>query len=122
MEGPRNIVLNRQNGAFGFTLRHFILYPPEVHDPVVTKRLAACGLSDFSQPMDSVFVKKVIPHSQADYAGLKEGDRLIAVNGIPVSLQFQFADIVATIQTTPKTLIIQIVPKNFDVLQTVSCD
>lgn len=122
MEGPRNIVLNRQNGAFGFTLRHFILYPPEVHDPVVAKRLAACGLSDFSQPMDSVFVKKVIPQSQADYAGLKEGDRLIAVNGIRVSSQFQFADIVATIQTTPKTLVIQIVPKNFDVLQTVSCD
>lgn len=121
MDGPRTIVLNRQNGPFGFTLRHFIVYPPDIHDPIVAKKLTACGLSDFSQPMDTVFVKKVIPHSQADYAGLKEGDRLIAVNGISVSLQFQFSDIVATIQKTPKTLVIQIVPKCYDVLQTVSC-
>jgi hypothetical protein len=120
MDGPRTIVLNRQNGAFGFTLRHFIVYPPDVHDPVVAKKLATCGLANFSQPMDSVFVKKVIPESEADYAGLREGDRLIAVNNVPVSLQFQFADIVATIQKTPKTLCIQIVPKCYDILQTVS--
>jgi C-terminal processing protease CtpA/Prc len=120
MDGPRTILLNRQNGAFGFTLRHFIVYPPDVHDPVVAKKLATCGLANFSQPMDTVFVKKVIPESEADIAGLREGDRLIAVNGIPVSLQFQFADIVATIQKTPKTLVIQIVPKCYDILQTVS--
>lgn len=120
MDGPRTIVLNRQNGAFGFTLRHFIVYPPDVHDPVVAKKLATCGLANFSQPMDTVFVKKVIPESEAEYAGLREGDRLIAVNGIPVSLQFQFADIVATIQKTPKSLVIQIVPKCYDILQTVS--
>lgn len=120
MDGPRTIVLQRQNGAFGFTLRHFIVYPPDVQDPVTAKKLAACGLANFSQPMDTVFVKKVIPKSEADLAGLKEGDRIIAVNGIPVSLQFQFADIVATIQKTPKTLIIQIVPKCYDILQTVS--
>ncbi|KAG5682855.1 hypothetical protein PVAND_012176 [Polypedilum vanderplanki] len=119
MNGPaRTIVLQRQNGAFGFTLRHFIVYPPDVQDPAIVKKLEACGLANFSQPMDTVFVKKVIPKSEADVAGLKEGDRLIAVNGIPVSLQFQFADIVATIQKTPKTLVIQIVPKCYDILQT----
>ena len=119
MDGPRTIVLQRQNGAFGFTLRHFIVYPPDVQDPAIAKKLEQCGLANFSQPMDTVFVKKVIPNSEADNAGLKEGDRLIAVNGIPVSLQFQFADIVATIQKTPKTLVIQIVPKCYDILQTV---
>ena len=119
MDGPRTIVLQRQNGAFGFTLRHFIVYPPDVQDPAIAKKLEQCGLANFSQPMDTVFVKKVIPKSEADNAGLKEGDRLIAVNGIPVSLQFQFADIVATIQKTPKTLVIQIVPKCYDILQTV---
>ncbi|KAL7029645.1 hypothetical protein ACKWTF_006304 [Chironomus riparius] len=118
MDGPRTIVLQRQNGAFGFTLRHFIVYPPDVQDPAIAKKLEQCGLANFSQPMDTVFVKKVIPKSEADNAGLKEGDRLIAVNGIPVSLQFQFADIVATIQKTPKTLVIQIVPKCYDILQT----
>ncbi|XP_070506165.1 rho GTPase-activating protein 21 isoform X2 [Chironomus tepperi] len=118
MDGPRTIVLQRQNGAFGFTLRHFIVYPPDVQDPAIAKKLEQCGLANFSQPMDTVFVKKVIPNSEADNAGLKEGDRLIAVNGISVSLQFQFADIVATIQKTPKTLVIQIVPKCYDILQT----
>lgn len=119
MDGPRTIVLQRQNGAFGFTLRHFIVYPPDVQDPAIAKKLELCGLANFSQPMDTVFVKKVIPNSEADNAGLKEGDRIIAVNNIPVSLQFQFADIVATIQKTPKTLAIQIVPKCYDILQTV---
>lgn len=27
--GPRTVVLQRQNNDFGFTLRHFIVYPPE---------------------------------------------------------------------------------------------
>lgn len=120
MEGPKTLILNRRNGAFGFTLRHFIVYPPDANDPVVAEKLARCGLNNFSQPMDTVFVKKVTHKSEAEYAGLKEGDRLIAVNGIPISLQYQFPDIVATIQNTSKTLVIQIVPKCYDILQTVS--
>lgn len=27
--GPRNVVVHRTENGFGFTLRHFIVYPPE---------------------------------------------------------------------------------------------
>lgn len=73
----------------------------------------------FVQPMDTIFVKKVHPESQAFYAGLKEGDRLLAVNGVPVAGN-QYADVVNAIQKTPKTLSLQVVPKCYDILQTVS--
>lgn len=120
MDGPKTLVLNRRDGAFGFTLRHFIVYPPDVSDPVNAEKLARCGLANFTQPMDTVFVKKVTRNSEAEFAGLKEGDRIIAVNGTPISLHFQFPDIVSTIQSTSKQLVIQIVPKCYDILQTVS--
>ena len=29
-KGSRNLVINRHQNGFGFTLRHFIVYPPEV--------------------------------------------------------------------------------------------
>lgn len=88
-------------------------------DPNVVNQLQAAGVLNFAQPMDTVFVKKVTPESEAHYAGLHEGDRLLAVNGIPVAGK-QFADIVGTIQKIPKTLTLQIVPKCYDILQTVS--
>lgn len=30
--GPRSLYLRRQENGFGFTLRHFIVYPPEPLD------------------------------------------------------------------------------------------
>ena len=74
---------------------------------------------NFAQPMDTVFVKKVHPNTPAYLAGLQEGDRLLAVNGVPVT-SIPYSQVVATIQQTPKTLTLQVVPKNYDILQTVS--
>ncbi|XP_058127425.1 uncharacterized protein LOC131290650 [Anopheles ziemanni] len=117
LAGPRNVVLHRHNGDFGFTLRHFIVYPPDsVTDPVVNP-LAAVGMLNFAQPMDTVFVKKVHPNSAAHRAGLQEGDRLLAVNGLTVAA-IPYSQVVATIQQTPKTLTLQVVPRNYDILQT----
>ncbi|KFB41993.1 hypothetical protein ZHAS_00009569 [Anopheles sinensis] len=117
LAGPRNVVLHRHNGDFGFTLRHFIVYPPDsVTDPAVNP-LAAVGVLNFAQPMDTVFVKKVHPNSAAHRAGLQEGDRLLAVNGLTVAA-IPYSQVVATIQQTPKTLTLQVVPKNYDILQT----
>lgn len=82
-------------------------------------RLAATGSLNFAQPMDTVFVKKVHPNSSAHMAGLREGDRLLAVNGMHVA-GTPYAHVVAVIQQTPKTLTLQVVPKNYDILQTVS--
>lgn len=121
MSGPRLVVLHRHNGDFGFTLRHFIVYPPpDAHppDPGADRLAAAAGMPNFAQPMDTVFVKKVHPNSPAFLAGLQEGDRLLAVNGLSVA-SLPYAQVVATIQQTPKTLTLQVVPKNYDLLQTV---
>ncbi|XP_039451842.1 uncharacterized protein LOC120430783 isoform X2 [Culex pipiens pallens] len=120
VSGPRLVVLHRHNGDFGFTLRHFIVYPPpDAHppDPGADRLAAAAGMPNFAQPMDTVFVKKVHPNSPAFLAGLQEGDRLLAVNGLSVA-SLPYAQVVATIQQTPKTLTLQVVPKNYDLLQT----
>jgi C-terminal processing protease CtpA/Prc len=90
-----------------------------LQEPTVAGRLAAAGALNFAQPMDTVFVKKVHQNSPAHFAGLQEGDRLLAVNGMPVA-GTQYAHVVAAIQQTPKTLTLQVVPKNYDILQTVS--
>ncbi|XP_021694996.1 uncharacterized protein LOC5573415 isoform X2 [Aedes aegypti] len=119
LSGPRIVVLHRHNGDFGFTLRHFIVYPPPeaTTDPNTDRLAAAAGMPNFAQPMDTVFVKKVHPNSPAFLAGLQEGDRLLAVNGLSVA-SLPYAQVVATIQQTPKTLTLQVVPKNYDLLQT----
>ncbi|XP_055617363.1 uncharacterized protein LOC129762815 isoform X4 [Toxorhynchites rutilus septentrionalis] len=119
LSGPRLVVLHRHNGDFGFTLRHFIVYPPPeaTTDPQTGRLAAAAGMPNFAQPMDTVFVKKVHPNSPAFLAGLQEGDRLLAVNGLSVT-SIPYAQVVATIQQTPKTLTLQVVPKNYDLLQT----
>ncbi|XP_062539497.1 uncharacterized protein LOC134207700 isoform X2 [Armigeres subalbatus] len=78
-------------------------------------------MPNFAQPMDTVFVKKVHPNSPAFLAGLQEGDRLLAVNGLSVA-SLPYAQVVATIQQTPKTLTLQVVPKNYDLLQTYFSD
>lgn len=76
-------------------------------------------MADLALPMDTVFVKKVHPESQAYYAGLQEGDRLLEVNGIPVAGN-QYSDVVNAIQKTPKALTLQVVPKCYDILQSVN--
>lgn len=80
--------------------------------------MAAVGALNFAQPMDTVFVKTVHRQTPAYFAGLQEGDRLLAVNGMAVA-GTDYAHVVATIQQTPKILTLQVVPKNFDILQTV---
>lgn len=69
--------------------------------------------------MDTVFVKEVRPYGPAHYAGLNTGDRLLAVNEMPVA-GTPYARVVAAIQQTPTTLTLQVVPKECDILQRVS--
>lgn len=69
--------------------------------------------------MDTVFVKDVRPNGPAHAAGLKTGDRLWTVNGLPVD-GMQYAHVVSIIQQVPQLLTLQIIPKEFDFLQTVS--
>lgn len=78
----------------------------------------AAGALNLSQPMDTVFVKEVRPYGPANLAGLKTGDRLLSVNGMPVA-GTPYNLVVAAIQQAPTTLTLQVVPKECDILQTV---
>lgn len=80
---------------------------------------SAATALNLSQPMDTVFVKEVRPNGPAFLAGLKTGDRLLSVNGMQVA-GTPYNRVVASIQQAPRTLSLQVVPKECDILQTVS--
>lgn len=77
------------------------------------------GALNLTQPMDTVFVKEVRPYGPAHFAGLQTGDRLLSVNGMPVA-GTPYNRVVATIQQAPSSLTLSVVPKECDILQTVS--
>lgn len=69
--------------------------------------------------MDTVFVKDVRINGPAHVSGLRPGDRLLSVNGMAVAGTL-YANVVRTIQQTPSVLKLIVVPKDCDILQTVS--
>lgn len=69
--------------------------------------------------MDTIFVKSVKDRSPAQLAGLQQGDRLIAVNGIAVNDK-SYCQVVQLIVNCPEYLHLLVVPKEEDVLQRVS--
>lgn len=68
--------------------------------------------------MDTVFVKEVRPNGAAHAAGLKVGDRLLSVNGMPVA-GTPYNAVVKLIQQAPTALKLIVVPEECDILQTV---
>lgn len=144
--GPKTVVLFRNSQyGFGFTLRHFIVFPPEspaVSDVLRMLQLFSsllainlillsfanrwahiqeqniAGILNLTQPMDTVFVKDVRINGPAYMSGLKPGDRLLNVNGMEVA-GAPYATVVQAIQQTPTTLRMVVVPKDCDILQTV---
>lgn len=69
--------------------------------------------------MDTVFVKDVRRNGPAHVSGLRAGDRLLSVNGMAVAGTL-YANVVRAIQQTPSVLKLIVVPKDCDILQTVS--
>lgn len=69
--------------------------------------------------MDTIFVKSVREGGAAQRAGLRPGDRLLAVDGHHVT-GWPYATVVQLIQQAPRTLRLQVVPKEADVLQQVN--
>nr|XP_024216338.1 rho GTPase-activating protein 21 isoform X3 [Halyomorpha halys] len=107
--GPRNLVLRRSEASgFGFTLRHFIVYPPESY--------TLLGEKECDGPMDTIFVKWVRPGSPAAEAGLSTGDRLVRVNGEPTAGK-TYAHVVRLIQQSSPVLRLLVLPKEEDLLQ-----
>lgn len=58
---PRHLRIERKDYGFGFTLRHFIVYPPEE---------GSDGGPPIQEPMDTIFVKSIKERGPAVVAGL----------------------------------------------------
>ncbi|KAK7919486.1 hypothetical protein WMY93_010770 [Mugilogobius chulae] len=119
--GPRTIVLQKNSQGFGFTLRHFIVYPPESSLYSLKDKEngntsgKGCGHSRL-EPMDTIFVKSVRENGPAQVAGLCSGDRLVRVNGESI-LGKTYSQVIALIQNSDSVLELSIVPKDQDILQ-----
>ncbi|XP_033219200.1 uncharacterized protein LOC117174310 isoform X12 [Belonocnema kinseyi] len=109
--GPRTLLLRRSENGFGFTLRHFIVYPPES-----CYMLPGHERTKIDEPMDTIFVKQVRSNSPAAEAGLRTGDRLVAVDGAATRGE-QYASVVQRIQQAGPWLRLLVVSKEDDILQ-----
>ncbi|KAJ8725450.1 hypothetical protein PYW08_003633 [Mythimna loreyi] len=120
---PRTIVIQRPDArhGFGFTLRHLVVYPPDslqVGDLYEDARHLAVGA--VGAPMDTIFVRSVRPGGPAAAAGLRAGDRVLAVNGEPVACgrsRAPYARVVQLAQREPRILRLTVVPRDHDLLQ-----
>ncbi|KAM9745468.1 rho GTPase-activating protein 23 isoform 2-T2 [Menidia menidia] len=119
-KGPRTLVLQKNSQGFGFTLRHFIVYPPEsaLHSNIKDEENGnGKGYQkDRLEPMDTIFVKNVREKGPAHQAGLCTGDRLVKVNGESI-LGKTYSQVIALIQNSESVLELSIMPKDEDVLQ-----
>ncbi|XP_014438707.1 rho GTPase-activating protein 23 [Tupaia chinensis] len=122
-QGPRTLLLHKSpQDGFGFTLRHFIVYPPEsaVHCSLKEEDNGGRGGGPSPrhrlEPMDTIFVKNVKDDGPAHRAGLRTGDRLVKVNGESV-IGKTYSQVIALIQNSDDTLELAIMPKDEDILQ-----
>ncbi|XP_052758248.1 rho GTPase-activating protein 23 isoform X4 [Galleria mellonella] len=118
---PRTLVIHKPDARhnFGFSLRHLVVYPPENLDDLYDDaRPLAVGA--VVAPMDTIFVKAVRPGGPAAAAGLRAGDRILAVNGVPVACgqsRASYQRVVQIVQKEPRTLRLTVVPRDHDLLQ-----
>ncbi|KAM4525820.1 rho GTPase-activating protein 23-like isoform 6-T6 [Fundulus diaphanus] len=124
-KGPQTIVLQKNSQGFGFTLRHFIVYPPESTFHSLKEEENGNipgkveGQRSCLEPMDTIFVKSVKENGPAQQAGLCTGDRLVKVNRESI-LGKTYSEVITLIQNSENFLELTIMPKNEDVLQLVS--
>ncbi|XP_060638392.2 rho GTPase-activating protein 21 isoform X3 [Anolis sagrei] len=118
--GPKTVVLQRTSQGFGFTLRHFIVYPPESAVQFSFKDEENGNKSgkprNKLEPMDTIFVKQVKEGGPAFEAGLSTGDRIIKVNGESV-IGKTYSQVIALIQNSDSMLELSVMPKDEDILQ-----
>nr|KAF6430736.1 Rho GTPase activating protein 21 [Rousettus aegyptiacus] len=118
--GPKTVMLKRTSQGFGFTLRHFIVYPPEsaIQFSYKDEENGNRGGKQRSrlEPMDTIFVKQVKEGGPAFEAGLCTGDRIIKVNGESV-IGKTYSQVIALIQNSDTTLELSVMPKDEDILQ-----
>ncbi|XP_019117772.1 rho GTPase-activating protein 21 isoform X2 [Larimichthys crocea] len=115
---PKTVLLRRTSQGFGFTLRHFIVYPPE-------STMHCFPEEDYGrrgrqrnrlEPMDTIFVKQVKEGGPAHGAGLCTGDRLVKVNGASI-IGKAYCEVISLIQDSGDFLELCVMPKDEDILQ-----
>ncbi|XP_077470585.1 rho GTPase-activating protein 21 isoform X2 [Stigmatopora argus] len=115
---PKMVVLRRTSHGFGFTLRHFIVYPPEstmhyfLGEDVGRRGRPRNKL----EPMDTIFVKQVKEGGPAHGAGLCTGDRIVKVNGESI-IGKAYCEVISLIQDSGEFLELCVMPKDEDILQ-----
>ncbi|XP_075903592.1 rho GTPase-activating protein 21a isoform X2 [Nelusetta ayraudi] len=117
--GPKTLCLRRTSQGFGFTLRHFIVYPPEsaVHNSLKDEEHGSQGRPRSRlEPMDTIFVKQVKEGGPAYRAGLCTGDRIVKVNGESI-IGKTYSQVIALIQNSDASLELCVMPKDEDILQ-----
>ncbi|XP_032222404.2 rho GTPase-activating protein 21-B [Nematostella vectensis] len=118
----KKILIQRINNGFGFTLRHFVVYPPEVIRPSSQENPLHGVENDQvrrGKPMDTVFVRQVAPNGPADKAGLSSGDQIVSVNGNQV-LNRTYSQVIELIQKSVEQVELGVIPKEDCVLEMVS--
>ncbi|XP_051738608.1 rho GTPase-activating protein 21 isoform X4 [Ctenopharyngodon idella] len=122
--GPKTLHLRRTSHGFGFTLRHFIVYPPEsaVQSSLKDEDNSSRGRQrNRLEPMDTIFVKQVKEGGPAHGAGLCTGDRIVKVNGESI-IGKTYSQVIALIQNSDTSLELCVMPKDEDILQLFSRD
>uniref|UniRef100_A0A8C1YNQ6 Rho GTPase activating protein 21b n=1 Tax=Cyprinus carpio TaxID=7962 RepID=A0A8C1YNQ6_CYPCA len=117
--GPKMLHLRRTSQGFGFTLRHFIVYPPEsaVNSNVKDEDHGRRGKPrNRLEPMDTIFVKQVKEGGPAHSAGLCTGDRIVKVNGESI-IGKTYSQVIGLIQNSHTFLELCVMPKDEDILQ-----
>uniref|UniRef100_A0A8C1K6B2 Rho GTPase activating protein 21a n=1 Tax=Cyprinus carpio TaxID=7962 RepID=A0A8C1K6B2_CYPCA len=117
--GPKTLHLRRTSHGFGFTLRHFIVYPPEsaVQSSLKDEDNSSRGRTrNRLEPMDTIFVKQVKEGGPAHGAGLCTGDRIVKVNGESI-IGKTYSQVIALIQNSDMSLELCVMPKDEDILQ-----
>ncbi|XP_048868033.1 rho GTPase-activating protein 21-like isoform X2 [Brienomyrus brachyistius] len=117
--GPTTIRLARTPHGFGFTLRHFIVYPPEsaVNSSLKDEDCVRRGRPrNRLEPMDTIFVKQVRTGGPAHEAGLCTGDRIVKVNGESI-IGKTYSQVIGLIQKSDPFLELCVMPKDEDILQ-----
>ncbi|XP_061878621.1 rho GTPase-activating protein 21 [Entelurus aequoreus] len=115
---PKSVLLRRTSHGFGFTLRHFIVYPPEssMHYFLEEDVCRRGRRRNRLEPMDTIFVKQVKEGGPAHGAGLCTGDRIVKVNGESI-IGKAYCDVITVIQNSGDFLELCVMPKDEDILQ-----
>ncbi|XP_071347596.1 rho GTPase-activating protein 21 [Trachinotus anak] len=115
---PKTVHLRRTSQGFGFTLRHFIVYPPEstMHYFPEEDYGRRGRQRNRLEPMDTIFVKQVKEGGPAHGAGLCTGDRIVKVNGASI-IGKAYCEVISLIQDSGDFLELCVMPKDEDILQ-----